>query len=198
MESLVEKKKYTYAEYLQLELDTNVRHEFWNGEVFAMAGGTGNHNRIGLKLAAALLEKFEPNGCKVFFNDVKLELQKDNYYVYPDVVLTCDKDEDDAYFVKRPMLIVKVLSKSTETYDRSVKLAQYRKIKSLRYYLLVSQTAPVVEIYGRANENELLTYDVAEGMDAIIQLPLLDFALPMSKVYEYIEFGEESKDQPII
>ena len=191
METLVKKRKYTYAEYLQLELDTDVRHEFWNGEVFAMAGTSRSHRDIAFNMTRLINDAFRPKACKAYQSDVKLELNKENYYVYPDVVLTCDKDDNDAYFVKKPSLIVEVLSKSTEAYDRSVKLAQYRKIKSLRYYLLVSQTAPVVEVYGRANENDLFTYDVVESLDAIIQLPLLDFALPMSKVYEYIEFGEE-------
>lgn len=191
METAIEKRKYTYAEYLQLEKDTNIRHEFWNGEVFAMAGGTANHNRIGLKIASALSDKFEPNGCRVFFNDVKLQLQEENYYVYPDVILTCDKDDNDPYLIKKPSLIVEVLSKSTEAYDRSEKLAQYRKIKSLRYYLLVAQTAPIVEVYGRTNEGSVFTYEVYETMDAVIQLPALDFEMPMSEVYKYIEFIAE-------
>ncbi len=89
-------------------------------------------------------------------------------------------------------LIVEVLSKSTEAYDRSEKLARYRKIKSLRYYLLVSQTEPMVEVYGRANEGSVFTYEVYESMDAIIQLPALDFSMPMSKVYEYITFVAEA------
>ncbi len=191
METAVEKRKYTYAEYLQLEKETDVRHEFWNGEVFRMAGGTRSHSDICFNITRLVNDAFRPRGCQAYQSDVKLELRKENYYVYPDVILTCDKDDNDAYFVKNPSLIVEVLSKSTEGYDRSIKLAQYRKIKSLRYYLLVSQSSTYVEIFGRKNENDLFTYDVAEGIDATIELPALDFALPMSKVYEYIEFAEE-------
>ena len=192
MDKSIEERKYTYEEYLQLEKDTDIRHEFWNGEVFAMAGGTGNHNRIGLKIASALSNKFEPNGCKVFSNDVKLQLQEENYYVYPDVILTCDRDDNDIYLVKRPSLIVEVLSKSTESYDRSVKLAQYRKIKSLRYYLLVSQVEPLVEVYGRANEESVFTYEVYESLEEIIKLPALKFEMPMREVYNYIKFIPET------
>ena len=90
--------------------------------------------------------------------------------------------------MKHPVLIVEVLSPTTEAYDRSVKLAQYRKIKSLRYYLLVSQSAPYIEVFGRSNENDLFTYDVAEGMEAIMHLSALQFDLPLSRVYEYIDF----------
>lgn len=191
MDTAIEKRKYTYAEYLQLEHDTQIRHEFWNGEVFAMAGGTGNHNRIGLKIASILSAKFEPLGCKVFFNDVKLELQEENYYVYPDVILTCDKDDNDPYLVKKPSLIVEVLSTSTEAYDRSIKLAQYRKIKPLRYYLLVAQNKPSVEVYGRTADDAVFTYEVYENLNENIQLPALEIVLPMSEVYKYIEFVDE-------
>jgi Uma2 family endonuclease len=191
MEKAIEKKKYTYQEYLQLEIDTDIRHEFWNGEVFAMAGGTRSHSEIGLNVCSFLSDKFRPNGCKVYQGDVKVEFEKENYYVYPDVVLTCDKNDNDTYLIKKPSLIVEVLSKSTEAYDRSIKLAQYRKIKSLRYYLLVSQTKPMVEVYGRTSEEAVFTYEVYETLEESIHLPALDFELPMSEVYKYIEFVNE-------
>lgn len=189
METLVEKKKYTYEEYLQLEQDTDIRHEYWNGEVFAMAGATKSHSEVTANIQFEIRNHFRPKGCRTFAEGIKLELQRRNYYVYPDIILSCDPADDDDYLVKNPALLVEVLSASTAGYDRSTKLAQYRKIKSLRYYLLVSQTEPFVEIYGRASENELFTYDVAEGMEAVVQMPALDFALPLSKVYEYIEFA---------
>ncbi|MDI9365340.1 MAG: Uma2 family endonuclease [Flavobacterium sp.] len=191
MNQAIEKTKYNYQEYLQLERDTDIRHEFWNGEVFAMAGGTRNHNRIGANVNNFLSNHFNPKGCETFFNDVKLELQVGNYYVYPDVLLTCDKDDNDAYLVKRPSLIVEVLSKSTEAYDRSTKLAHYRKIKSLRYYLLVSQTKPMVEVYGRQSETSIFTYEVYESINEVVKLPALDFVLPMTEIYKYITFTEE-------
>ena len=192
METLA--KKYTYKEYLQLEIDTNIRHEFWNGEVFAMAGGTRSHSGISFNITQLINDFFRPQGCNAYQADVKMELHEEDYYVYPDVILTCDKEDKDPYNIKKPSLIVEVLSKSTEAYDRSVKFAQYRKIKSLSYYLLVSQTAPIVEVYGKVNEGaSVFTYEVYEGLDAIIQLPALEFAMPMSKVYEYIEFTEEEK-----
>jgi Uma2 family endonuclease len=191
MEQAIETKKYTYEEYIQLERDTDNRHEFFNGEVFAMAGGTRNHNRIGLNINNILSSHFNPKGCETFFNDVKLELQKGSYYVYPDVLLTCDKEDNDAYLVKKPSLIVEVLSKSTETYDRSTKLAHYRKLKSLRYYLLVSQTKPMVEVYGRQSEASIFTYEAYESIDDTVQLSAIDFSLTMKDIYNYIVFNEE-------
>lgn len=194
METLATKSKCTYQEYLQLEKDTDIRHEYWNGEVFAMAGTSKTHARISLNISRLLDDEFSPKGCNVFLSEIKLELEKENYYVYPDVVLNCDKEDKDPYTTKNPSLIVEVLSKSTEAYDRSVKLAQYRKIKSLCYYLLVSQTASIVEVYGKVNEGaSVFTYEVYEGLDTTIELPSLQFSLPMSKVYEYVEFGGDGR-----
>ena len=157
-----------------------------------MAGTSKGHNDIAGNIYILLRNKYKPLGCSVHSESVKLELEKENYYVYPDLLLSCDNaDKTDDYLIRNPSLIVEVLSPSTESYDRRVKLAQYRKIKSLKYCLLVSQSSPFVEIFGRTNQSDLFTYDSAAGLDPIIQLPLLDFALPMSKVYEYIEFGEE-------
>ena len=156
-----------------------------------LEGGSRLHNSIGFNIASLVRGNFNPKGCETYFNDVKLELQKGNYYDYPDVLLTCDKDDNDIYLVKKPSLIVEVLSKSTETYDRSTKLAQYRKIKSLRYYLMASQTKPMVEVYGRQNDTTIFTYEVYETLEEIVQLPALDFALPMTDIYNYITFTAE-------
>jgi Uma2 family endonuclease len=191
MDKAIEKRKYTYEEYLQLEKDTDIRHEFWNGEVFAMAGGSRSHSQLSYNINRAVNDTFAPKGCFSYQADVKVEFEEGNYYVYPDVVLTCDTNDNDEYLVRKPSLIVEVLSKSTQEDDRGKKLAQYRKIRSLRYYLLVSQTAVSVEVYGRTNENLVFTYEAYESMEDTIKLPALEFELPMSEVYKYIEFVEE-------
>ena len=191
MEQAILTKKITYQEYLQLERGTDIRHEFFNGEVFAMAGSSRLHNSIGINIANLLRDNFSPKGCETYISDVKLELQADNFYVYPDVLLTCDKEDNDTYLVKKPSLIVEVLSKSTETYDRSTKLAHYRKIKSLRYYLLVSQTQPMVEVYSRQSDTSLFTYEAYESLEDTVQLPAIDFAVLMTDIYKYIIFTEE-------
>ena len=98
--------KYTYQEYLKLERDTDTRHEFWNGEVFAMAGTSKSHSRISLNITRLIDDEFSPKGCDVFIAEIKLELQKENYYVYPDVILTCDKEDKEPYHIKTPSLIV--------------------------------------------------------------------------------------------
>ena len=123
METLVKKRKYTYQEYLKLELDTDVRYEFWNGEVFTMAGTSKGHNDIVANINGFLRNHYKPRGCSVHSESVKLELEKENYYVYPDLLLSCDDaDKTDAYLIKNPSQIVEVLSPSTESYDRRVKL----------------------------------------------------------------------------
>jgi len=191
METAIQNTVYSYQQYLALEKETNIRHEYWNGEVFAMAGGTKNHNKIGLNISTILSNQFGHKGCETFFNDVKLQLQKENYYVYPDVLLTCDKEDNDAYVVTKPSLIVEVLSASTENYDRSIKLAQYRKIPTLRYYLLVSQKEPFVEVYGRTDDEAIFTYEVYENMEDSINLSALSCNIPLADVYKYVTFMPE-------
>ena len=191
MDKAIQKRIYTYDEYLQLEQATGIRHEYWNGEVFAMAGGTKNHSRIILNTGSKLLEAFAAMGCSVFTESVKLEIEKEKYYLYPDIILTCNDHYADAYIARNPGLIAEVISKSTENYDRSSKLKRYRTIPSLRYYLLISQTNASVEVYARNNEETLFTYDVVEGLEAYIDLPALDYRLSLADIYRYIVFVPE-------
>jgi Uma2 family endonuclease len=191
MDKAIQKRVYTYSEYLELEQATGIRHEYWNGEVFAMAGGTKNHSRIILNTGSKLMEAFAPKGCSVFTESVKLEIEKEKYYLYPDIILTCHDNDTDAYVAHSPGLIAEVISKSTENYDRSAKLKRYRTIPSLRYYLLISQTNASVEVYARNSEDTLFTYDVVEGLDAFIDLPAIEFRLALADIYRYIVFVPE-------
>lgn len=192
MEMTTLQKKFTCQEYFELEVDTDKRFEFKDGEVFPIVDETRKHTEICSNMAKCVANHFRPIGGDVFKTSIKIELESENYYIYPDVVLTIDKEDNDAYVVKMPVLVVEVLSKYTDTYDRSVKLHQYIKIKSLRYYLLVSQTQPYVEVYGRTSEEAVFTYTVYEGIEDTIKLPALEFELPMSEVYKYIEFVNEA------
>jgi len=143
-------RRYTPEEYFALEASSKELHEHFDGEVFAMAGGTKSHNLITENFTLALRGSLCGNGCQVFMEDVRLAVQDDFHYTYPDVVVTCDPaDRRDAYLIRQPVLIVEVLSPSTADYDRSRKFTQHQKIVSLRHYLLVSQTAWVLEWFRR-------------------------------------------------
>ena len=192
MQTLVkEKTTYTFEEYLALEETIGERYEYYNGEVIAMAGATKNHNRITRNITRAIEKKFEAKSCDLFQEGIKVAIESMHTYTYPDVVVSCDEDDKkDPYFIRNPFLIVEVLSTSTETNDRSIKLHNYRKIKSLRYYLLVSQETPMVEVFSRPEGNTIFSYNLFEDFSDVLDLADIDLQLAVKDVYEGIEFDK--------
>jgi Uma2 family endonuclease len=151
----LQKENYTFEEYLALEQETGVRFEFYQGEVFAMAGGTLRHNRIGGNIFVFLRGVIENRPYDVFQSDLKLEMKHLSHYVYPDIMFTCHPDDlkdEEAIFIPHPSLIVEVLSKSTGGYDLNEKRDKYFKIPDLQYYMIVWQTKYKVELYARRNQ----------------------------------------------
>ena len=149
-----------------------------------MAGGTKSHNLITQNIALALRQSLRGKGCQVFNNGVLVEIVRDVIYTYPDVVVTCDPtDRRDPLTVRQPVLIVEVLLPSTADYDRSRKFTQYQKIASLRHYILVSQTAWVVEWFWR-NEAGQWIYTVFSNPADVLEIPDLRLRLPLADVYE--------------
>ena len=184
-----EKTHYSVTEYFELDNNSEIRYEFYDGGVFAMAGTTKRHNIIVDNVKDVLKHHFRPQGCGVFAESVKLEAIKKFYYPYPDVLLTCDpRDAQEEYIVAHPSLIVEVLSKSTADYDKDFKLKKYKSIPSLQYYLIVSQYGCSVEMYGRTDDDNIWTYQSFERMTDEIRLPRLDFAFPVADVYQNIAF----------
>lgn len=136
-------------EYLTYERTSDVRHEYVDGEVYAMVGASRRHASIVLNLASAIRPAARARDCDAYANDVMLRVEAANAYYYPDLVVTCDQSDDDPYVVHAPSLIVEVLSDSTEHVDRREKRAYYQTIASLREYVLVAQDERRVEIYRR-------------------------------------------------
>ena len=158
------------AEYLALEEQSRVRHEYVDGLMFAMAGGTQRHNRIALNVASGLLSALRGKPCQVFMSDVKLKVARDNAYYYPDVMVACGAVEriaGDENSLDDPILVVEVLSPSTETTDRREKLAAYRRLPTLREYVLVNQDSQQVEIYRRQGDIGwlYLSYEAGETVE---------------------------------
>ncbi|RJF83201.1 Uma2 family endonuclease [Azospirillum cavernae] len=166
-------------EYLAAEQRAEVRHEYVDGEVFAMVGASLRHARIVARFGHAIRQAALRRGCDAFYNDVKVRVDAANAYYYPDVVATCAADEDP-YVVKDPVLIVEVLSDSTEAIDRREKRANYQKIPSLREIVLVAQDDHRVEIYRRDGAHWVADI-VTEGD---VALTSLDLALPLDALYE--------------
>lgn len=142
----------SYAEYLAFEEASETKHEYLDGEVFAMAGGTITHSALAMAVGTALSNALRDRRCRVLSSDARVRSKKTRLATYPDVTVVCQSievDDDDAHGVLNPTLIVEVLSESTEGYDRGAKAAHYRRIPSLREYVLVSQREPLIEVYRR-------------------------------------------------
>ena len=201
METAGQSRKVTYPEYETLEAQSEVRHEFEAGQVFAMAGGTLNHNRLSRRLANLLEAHTALKKCWVFTENVKVEVLKGTSYRYPDVVVACHPFDlrGNNQLIRQPRLIVEVLSKSTEKADRGVKWQRYRKIPPLIYYLLVDQYKVTVELISRIEETEVWTITVYESLDDVIVLPRLNAELGLKAIYEDIDLvGEEADEEEVL
>jgi len=179
------KQLYTYDEYLAFEETSETKHEFYQGELFDMAGTSSRHNEISCNTALILKNSTKNRSCKDFMESLKLELLSKEYYVYPDIILTCHPDDIKSdYVMKFPSVIVEVLSKVTSAYDSGMKMQHYMKIATLKYYLLVSQEYYCVEVYER--KDDLWLYkSYTESTDKII-LAQLNIELLVADVYENV------------
>lgn len=183
-----EKKYYTVEEYFQHEEESESRSVFFEGELFPVAATTKRHNKIVTNLVRTFIPFFEERDCAVFAENVKVEAIENRYYPYPDIILTCDPNDDaDNLVVKKPTLLIEVLSPGTESDDRSFKWLRYRKIPSLRYYLLVSQSEILVEMFSRNDNNSLWLFQDFTDIQDVIKFDNLDFELPLQVIYDKIQ-----------
>ena len=184
------KNYYTTEEYLNLEWENGVRYEYWEGELKAMAITTKAHNELVFNINRIFKERKRKDGCNSFQDGILVRSTNNQIFFLPDVVFTCHPNDLDleGYEIKHPSIIVEVLSESTQLYDRTQKWEQYRKIKSLRHYLLVSQQRYQVEMFSRSHEHALFFYQCFDGLEAIIPFPDLGFEIGMQEVYEGITF----------
>lgn len=185
---MLNNKFYTFEEYLLLEEETGIRYEFYNGELFPIEATTVRHNEIVQNLLMAFRGFFRPKGCKIVVESVKLEAQKDIYYPYPDLMLSCDPDDSDNQFIKYPVVIIEVLSPSTGGNDKGFKWRRYRKIPSLRYYLIVSQEEYSVEVFTRSGNSDIWSFQEYADLSEVIPFSHLDFELKINEIYDLINF----------
>lgn len=173
-------------EYLRLEAQSPIRHEYVNGEMFAMTGGTLRHNTIALNIAAALRNHLRDTPCRAFINDVRVRVAKTNSYYYPDLLVTCARGAQtmdlSAVTVEDPVLVIEVLSATTEATDRREKLLAYRTLASLSEYVLISQDEARVEIHRRRGDIgwEKIEYFGPET----VELASVGLQIGMREIYE--------------
>jgi Uma2 family endonuclease len=140
-------------EYLDGEQKSDIRHEYLAGRVEPIAGAGEKHNRISLNMAFHLRAAARGKACGVFISDMKVRVEQNDAYYYPDVMVTCDTQDTEPLYKHTPCLIVEVLSPATEAIDRREKMTAYRTLPSLRYYLLVAQDKRQIEFFTRASDN---------------------------------------------
>lgn len=180
----------TVAEYLAIERKAETKHEFYHGEMFAMAGASRAHNRISLNIASCLNNQLGERGCEVFMSDMRVQVNATDLYTYPDVVATCERPcfaDDNSDTLLNPQVIIEVLSPSTESYDRGKKFEHYRQLESLQEYLLVAQDRQHIDRFIKQADGRW-ALDEAREPDGVLALESVDAQLPLSEVYARVEF----------
>jgi Uma2 family endonuclease len=186
-------KTYTTPEeYLAFERKAENKNEYVNGEIFAMTGASRKHNLIVANIAGELREQLKGKPCELYPGEMRVKAPASRSYVYPDVVVVCDEpkfEDDQLDTLLNPTLIVEVLSKSTESYNRLAKSAYYRTIESLAEYLLVAQEECRVEQYVKQPDGRWLLADV-RSRESLIVLEAIGCSLSLQDIYERISFAE--------
>jgi Uma2 family endonuclease len=180
----------TEAEYLDLERRAEFKSEFFDGEMFAMAGGTVLHSLIGTNLAAEFRNRLKGRPCLPYNADLRLKVEATGLFTYPDLSVICGSPrfvDDERDTVVNPTVIVEVLSESTEAYDRGKKFEHYRQMPSLREYLLVSQREARLEQFVRQADGHWLLHEAA-GLEATLLLPSLGVTIALAEVFANVEF----------
>lgn len=183
----------TFADYLAWEAAQPEKHEYVAGEVFplhremeAMGGTSRAHVTVAGNIFNEISNRIEGTPCRAYMADMKLQVEAADAYFYPDVLVTCDEADRRAdQFMSAPALLMEVLSPSTAAYDRGDKFAAYRRLASLRQYVLVDPEQRRIESFTRTGEGQWLLQDIAPDTDLLI--PALDLALPWAGIFRNLD-----------
>ena len=187
-----EKTYSTPEEYLEIETQAEYRSEYYDGEVVPMAGGSPNHNQIALNLSGALNFALRRQPYRVFMTDLRLWIPRQRIYTYPDVMVVAGNlefAEGRKDTITNPLLIMEVLSKSTNNFDRGEKFEFYRTIPSFQEYILIDQTKIHVEQFAKTADNKWLLSEY-EDENALLALTNIQFEIPLVDIYIRVEFNE--------
>ena len=190
--SAVPKPKMTPGEYLAKERQAEFKSEFYNGEVFAMAGGSREHNRVKENLVGELFVRLKGGECQTYSSDQRVLVEATGLYMYPDIVIVCGPatyDLLDRDTLTSPVAIIEVLSPSTERYDRGAKFRNYQQIPSMTEYILVAQDEPVCERYVRQSDGSWALVSFV-GLTAFLALTSVTVQIPLVDVYSGIVFSD--------
>jgi len=184
------KRAFTPAEYLAMEEVADYKSEYFNGEIFAMSGGTPDHSTIAVNMTVALATRLAEKPCRVFNSDMRLHIERNGLYTYPDVMVICGKLE----LVKRrndtvinPVLLVEVLSESTRVYDRGMKFNLYKQIPTLQEYVVVESETPRAECYRRGAEDQWAV-EMIDDPSATLRLASVACEIPLAEIYRKVSW----------
>ena len=165
-----QKQKFTAEDFLAWDAAQAERHEYFQGEVFAMAGGSDNHATVILNVATSIRQHLKGTPCRVFMQDVKLSAEKANSYFYPDLFVTCSQRDAQQRLIKsEAKLVIEVLSPSTTAFDRGHKFEAYRSMPSLQEFVLIDPEAQTAEVYRRSTNEEWILRAFAVGQGLSLQ-----------------------------
>lgn len=185
------KPKISVVDYLEGEKVSQVKHEYIDGEVYAMAGTSKNHNRLIKNILRKLENHLIGSDCEPFIVDIKVRVEKMNRFYYPDLVVVCGADSEDEYYAVKPKMIIEILSPSTSLTDRREKMFAYKEIESLREYVMIEQNRMYAEIYRRRDDGGNLWDWIEFESDEEIELASVDFKMPMTEIYAGVELQEQ-------
>ena len=188
------KPKISVADYFVSDAKSEYKIEYFDGEIFMMAGASARHNLISAGLSFALFSRIRARGCFIFPGDMRLMAEEDSSYTYPDLIIVCGRPryaDTVPETLLNPTVIVEILSPSTEGRDRGRKLQRYRQIDTLQEYVLVSQSSYHVECFSREAEGGWLLTD-AVGREANLNLPSLDCQISLDEIYQQVQFETET------
>lgn len=180
------KLKISVEDYLEGEKVSQTKHEYIDGEVYAMAGTSKTHNRIIRNVLNKLSGHLRGSDCETFFVDIKVRSDKFNRFYYPDLIVVCGEDAESEYFTTKPKLIVEVLSASTALTDRREKMFVYKELESVVEYILIEQNRMYAEIYRRRETGDLWDWIEFEAGETI-EFSSVDFKMPMREIYAGVE-----------
>ena len=195
----VPKTKLTVAEYLAIERRAEFKCEFYDGEMFAMAGASFAHNRVTENLSGELYGRLKGGPCQAFSSDLRVRIERTGLYCYPDLVVVCGEPqmaEEDKDTLVNPRVVFEVLSPSTERYDRTTKYRHYQLLPSVQEYVLVAQDEPLCERYVRQPDG-VWTPTQYVGLDAKLELTSVPVAVPLNDIYAGVTFPPRARPGPI-
>lgn len=185
-------------EYFAREETAEDRNEYYCGDVFAMAGGTPNHNRITVNLTSLLNSQFRGGPCEAFASDLRVQVEKDFHYTYPDVVVVCGElklAQGRSDTIVNPVVIIEVLSESTKDYDRGTKFTAYRSIETLTDYILVDQDTAHIEYFSKESDG---TWRLREyfSKEEIVEIKSIQTTIPIKEIYERVTLVPKGRLAP--